>query len=176
MKRGRPMTRGLDDAVAIARKRGCVMKFEYGLENTCDLMIRTATYIALVRLRRLDRIDAATSEIEHEVRDLIAELRLFPESVQIRREFWAYSRHGTYRLFGIRGTGLVELGRDGEPAGQAGNSGTPPGPEPGTDPGNGGGAGLETGNGKPAPSLTPSGEADSPSDKSPEKTCIPSPP
>ena len=168
MKKGRPMTRGLDEAVAIARKRGCVMKFEYGLENTSDLLIRTATYIALVRLRRMDRIDATTSEIEHECRDLIAELRLFPESAQIHRELWAYSRHGTYRLFRIRGTGLVELGRDGEPAGLAETGAAQIEPDPGTGP--------ETGVGKPAPSSTPASGANPLSVEGPEKTCSPATP
>lgn len=160
MKKGRPMTRGLDDAVAIARKRGCVMKCEYGLENTCDLFIRTSTYIALVRLRRMDKIDAPVGEIEHESRDLIAELRLFPESAQIHLELWAYSRHGTYRLFLIRGTGLVELGRDGEPAGEKENGALPPGPD--------------TGAGEGKPDLADEGVP--PSETGTEKTCSPPPP
>ena len=147
MTKGRPLTRGIDDAVAIARKRGCVMKFEYGLENTCDLMIRTVPFIVLIRLRRMDKITATPSEIEHACRDIIAELRFFPASPQIVLEIWPYSRHGTYRFFRVNGTGLLELGPDGEPApaGPAENGKSPQEPGPGPEPGNG----------TPGPSSTP---------------------
>ena len=36
MTKGRPATRGVNDAVIIGRKRGCVMKIEYDLESVCD--------------------------------------------------------------------------------------------------------------------------------------------
>jgi hypothetical protein len=118
MRRGRPATKGVDDAVAIARKRGFVMRIEYGPENICDLIIRTALHLVVVRVRRMDTIAATLPEIEHACRTLIAELRLFPVSAQIELEIWLYSRHGTFRFFRINGTGLIEIARDGEPAGQ----------------------------------------------------------
>jgi hypothetical protein len=125
MTKGRPATRGVDDAVDIARKRGCVMKIVYGLESVCDLFIRTAAYIAFVKTRRTEKITATIQEIEHAYHDLIAELRLFPVSAQILLELWIYSRHGTYRFFRLGEAGLVELDRDGWPASLPGRNAPP---------------------------------------------------
>ena len=112
MTKGRPATRGVDDAVVIGRKRGCVSKIVYGLESVCDFFIRTAACVVFVKTRRTDKIIATIKEIEHVYQDLIAELRLFPVSAQILLELWIYSKHGTYRFFRISKTGLVELDRD----------------------------------------------------------------
>lgn len=118
MTKGRPATTGIDDAVAIARKRGCVMRILYGFESICDLVIRTAAYVAFVKARRTNKITATIHEIGHVYRDLIAELRLFPESAQIVPELWVYSKHGTYRFFRIGGDGLLEIDQNGIPAGE----------------------------------------------------------
>ncbi len=115
MTKGRPATTGIDDAVVIARKRGCVMRIMHGLESLSDLVIRTAAYVAFVKTRRTDKITATIREIEHTYKDLIAELRLFPVSAEILRELWIYSKHGTYRFFRIGTAGLVEVGQDGMP-------------------------------------------------------------
>jgi len=115
MTKGRPATRGIDDAVVIARKRGCVMRIAYGLDSTCDFLIRTVAYIVFAKIRRMDRITATASGIGHEFRDIIGELRLFPKSKEILLELWIYSKHGTYRFFRIMEYGLVEIGGDGGP-------------------------------------------------------------
>jgi len=115
MTKGRPATTGIDDAVVIARKRGCVMRIVYGLESLSDLVIRTASYVAFVKTRRTEKITATIQEIEHAYHNLIAELRLFPVSAQILRELWIYSKHGTYRFFRIDEAGLIEVDRDGMP-------------------------------------------------------------
>lgn len=115
MTKGRPATTGIDDAVVIARKRGCVTRIVYGLESVCDLFIRTAAYVAFVKTRRTEKITATIQEIEHAYHDLIAELRLFPVSAQILLELWIYSKHGTYRFFRIGEAGLAEVDRDGMP-------------------------------------------------------------
>jgi hypothetical protein len=125
MTKGRPATTGVDDAVIIAHKRGCVMRIVYGLESVCDLVIRTAAYIVFVKARRTDKITATIQEIEHTYRDFIAELRLFPVSAEILRELWIYSKHGTYRFFRIRETGLVEVDQHGMPAAGPGSTAAP---------------------------------------------------
>ena len=135
MTKGRPATTGVDDAVVIARKRGCVMRIVYGLESMSDLVIRTAAYVAFIKTRRTEKITATIQEIEHAYHDLIAELRLFPESAQILLELWIYSKHGTYRFFRIGTAGLVEVGRDGMPVPPPGETTAPavPGILPGKD-------------------------------------------
>jgi len=125
MTKGRPATSGVDDAVIIAHKRGCVMRIVHGLESVCDLVIRTAAYVAFVKARRTDKITATIREIEHTYRDLIAELRLFPVSAEILRELWIYSKHGTYRFFRIRETGLVEVDQHGMPVSRPGEIAAP---------------------------------------------------
>lgn len=115
MTKGRPATRGVDDAVVIGRRRGCVSKIVYGLESVFDFFIRTAAFVVFVKTRRTDKIIATIKEIEHAYQDLIAELRLFPASAQILLELWIYSKHGTYRFFRIGEAGLAEVGRDGMP-------------------------------------------------------------
>ncbi|MDD4136623.1 MAG: hypothetical protein PHT99_01850 [Methanoregula sp.] len=116
MKRGRPATRGIKDAVAIAQKRGCVMQIVYASDSVCDLLIRTAALVIFVRIVRSEKIIAPVHEIVYEYREIIAELRLFPPSLQIQTELWIYTRHGTYRFFRLTDAGLEEIQQDGETA------------------------------------------------------------
>lgn len=114
MKRGRPSTTGINDAVTIAKKRGCVMRVMYAPDSVCDFFIRTVTHVAFVRLIRIEKIVAPASEIERERREIIAELRLFPQSLQIKRELWVYNKYGTYRFFRLSDDGLEEIPQSGE--------------------------------------------------------------
>lgn len=120
MTKGRPATTGIDHAVRIARERGCTMKICYGLENVCDLVIRTATHVIFIKARRTEKIVSALHEIESAYRDLIDELRLFPTSAQILLELWVYSKHGTFRFFRVGETGISEIDRVGAPVDSAG--------------------------------------------------------
>jgi hypothetical protein len=115
MKRGRPATRGIDTAVSIAQARGCVMRVTYAPESVCDFFIRTVMLVIFVRVVRIEKIVAPVHEIEHLCRGIIAELRLFPPSLQIRLELWVYSKHGTYRFFRLTEAGLEEIPQGGEP-------------------------------------------------------------
>ena len=69
-----------------------------------------------VRVVRSEKIIAPVHEIAYECRGIIAELRLFPPSLQIRTELWIYTRHGTYRFFRLTDTGLEEIQQNGETA------------------------------------------------------------
>lgn len=114
MKRGRPSTTGINDAVTIAKKRGCVMRVMYSSDSVCDFFIRTVTLVIFVRAVRLEKIILPVEEIKRKCREIISELRLFPQSEQIQLEMWAYSKHGTYRFFRINGNGLEEIPPEGE--------------------------------------------------------------
>jgi len=114
MKRGRPSTTGINDAVTIAKKRGCVMRVTYSSDSVCDFFIRTVTHVIFVRAVRFEKIMLPVEEVERQCREIISELRLFPLSEQIQLEIWAYSKHGTYRFFRINGTGLEEIPHAGE--------------------------------------------------------------
>lgn len=115
MRRGRPSTTGINDAVTIAKKRGCVMRVMYSSDCVCDFLIRTVTHVAFVRAVRFEKIILPVEEIQRECREIISELRLFPPSEQIHLEIWAYSKHGTYRFFRINTTGLEEIPESPEP-------------------------------------------------------------
>ena len=115
MRRGRPSTTGINDAVAIAKKRGCVMRVTYSSDCVCDFFIRTVALVIFVRAVRLEKIILPVEEIQRDCREIISELRLFPPSEQIQLEIWAYSKHGTYRFFRINGTGLEEIPESPEP-------------------------------------------------------------
>ena len=116
MNRGRPATRGINDAVAIAQRRGCVMRVTYAHDSVCDFFIRAVMLVIFVRVMRIEKIVAPVSEIEFVCRRMIAELRLFPPSQQIRLELWVYNKYGTYRFFRLTDGGLEEIQQSGEPA------------------------------------------------------------
>lgn len=116
MNRGRPATRGINDAVAIAQRRGCVMRVTYAHDSVCDFFIRAVMLVIFVRVVRIEKIVAPINEIEFVCRRMIAELRLFPPSQQIRLELWVYSKHGTYRFFRLTDAGLEEIRQNGETA------------------------------------------------------------
>jgi hypothetical protein len=101
------------------------MRIVYGLESMSDLVIRTAAYVAFIKTRRAEKITATIQDIEHTYHNVIAELRLFPESARILRELWIYSKHGTYRFFRIGTAGLVEVGQDGMPVPPSGETTAP---------------------------------------------------
>ncbi len=113
MKRGRPATTGLDNAIRIARERGCVMKICSGPDSVCAFFIRTADAVIFVCIRRTEKIVAPVPAIAYECRDLIADLRLFPNSLPVRLEVWVYSKHATYRFFRVGDDGLEEISRNG---------------------------------------------------------------
>jgi hypothetical protein len=125
---------------------------------------------------RIEKIVAPVNEIEFMCRRMIAELRLFPPSQQIRLELWVYSRHGTYRFFRLTPAGLEEIQQNGEPgtAGPAnGNAGTAEVPVT-RNGGEGAGVGIgKTGEDQIAPSVeVPHSEGPSPphySEKSPSE-------
>ncbi len=125
MTRGRPVTKGVMDAIRIAGARGCVMKFCPGPESMCDFQIRTPVHVIFIRVKRFVRILAPLAEIEAEHRSFIQLLRSFPVSDSILRELWVYSKHGTYRYFRVTDTGIVEIDRAGLPLPIAGGAQPP---------------------------------------------------
>jgi len=132
MKRGRPSTTGINNAIPIAQKRGCVMRVTYSPESVCDFFIRTVTLVVFIRLIRIEKIVASVNEIEYDYREIIAELRLFPQSQQIQKELWVYNKYGTYRFFRLTEDSLEEIQPSGEPA-----KNSEPGPDAKPEGGNG---------------------------------------
>jgi len=118
MTRGRPVTKALDEALLIAKARGDVMKFCPETESACDLMIRTSVHLVIVRVKRVCKIRCTKEQIEAELQEWLILLRLFPVSESILCELWVYTKQNSWRYFRVGSTGLVEIGRDGNPTPQ----------------------------------------------------------
>ncbi|WP_321506326.1 hypothetical protein [uncultured Methanoregula sp.] len=115
MPRGRPPYRGLKNAIPVARARGRVMRFFQDDECAADLLIAARGGIIFVRIRRSIRIRIPISDLEAEFREPVLMLRSLPRSGHILREFWLYSKYGTWRYFRVDETGLVEIDYAGQP-------------------------------------------------------------
>jgi hypothetical protein len=115
MTRGRPVSKALDEAIPVARARGNVMKFCPEPESACDLMIRTSVHLVFVRIKRVCKIRCTKEEIGAELQEWVIVLCSLPVSESILCELWVYTKQGSWRYFRVRSTGLVEIGRDGNP-------------------------------------------------------------
>ena len=111
------------------------MRIMYSSDSVCDFLIRTAALVIFVRVVRFEKIVAPPNEIAHECRGILAELHLFPQSLQIQTELWIYSKHGTYRFFRLTDAGLEEIQQNGEVVPAPATEGeTPPATVPDTVP------------------------------------------
>ena len=66
MTRGRPVTRGVDEAVRIAGARGMVSRFYPGPGCVFSFMIRTPVQRVFVRIRYVTVLHVPVKEIEGE--------------------------------------------------------------------------------------------------------------
>ena len=115
MPRGRPPTKGLEDALPLARARGRVMQFVQQEECAAELLVIMDGEIVFIRIRRSVRIRKTLPDIEAEFREPVDMLRTIPDREHVLREFWLYSKYGTWRYFRIEETGLVEIDCNGKP-------------------------------------------------------------
>jgi len=133
MSRGRPPKSGINLALPVARARGRVMAIEQNGETPAMLVIAADGKVVLVYIRRVDPFRVTPEEMEAENRRALALVRSLPSSTDIIREFWPYSKYGTFRFFRVEDAGLREIGRDGRPL-----SKTKGNPDPGPAAGGGG--------------------------------------
>jgi hypothetical protein len=115
MTRGRHPVRALEEARAIAKKRGLVRYYERKPDPICDFSITSPELLAQVRIKRMRYIRCTFSWLEREAQGEINSLKMFPSSLEISRELWICSPEYCWRFFRVCDTGLAELGRDGAP-------------------------------------------------------------
>jgi hypothetical protein len=96
-------------------------------EASADFMISVDGKIILVRIRRADPFRRTPEDLNAEYCESLGQVRSIPGSSDIIREFWPYSKWGTFRFFRVEDSWLLELGRDGLPL--AGRVATQPVPE-----------------------------------------------
>jgi hypothetical protein len=106
--------RALPDALPIAHRRGTVQLAESGPDNLFNFTIVSPGLTTFVRVRFMPRILAAVEEILAEFRDAIQRLRAIAASLQVSRELWLRSKHGTWRFFRVTADGLLELDEHGQ--------------------------------------------------------------
>jgi hypothetical protein len=123
MSRGRPPSKGIDEALPIARARGRVMEIVQNGDTPAMIVIVADRKVFFIYVRRADPFRVTPAEMEAENREVLATIRSLPASADIIREFWAYSRAGTLRFFRVEDSWLPEIGRDGLPL--AGKEGKP---------------------------------------------------
>ena len=109
MSRGPEPDNGFNVAIPLAERRGQVLFFRRASQDFCDFMIKGAWFIAFVRLRLAGRLRGSLAEIGWEFSGTINGLGSFPQSMQIFRELWLYSRHGALRFFRLGAAGLIEI-------------------------------------------------------------------
>lgn len=115
MTRGRRSTKGVEDAIDIARTRGTVMQFCPEPEIVSNFLIRNFSSVTFVRVKRTPRISCSFADIEAGFQDPLARLRTIPLSAGILCELWTYTKNCTWRFFRIDETGLLEIDRQGTP-------------------------------------------------------------
>jgi hypothetical protein len=81
----------------------------------CSFVIYIIGPVAHVRIRRIERIRITPAWLEREAAEDLAALRFIASSPEISRELWIYAPKGTFRFLRLANTGLVEIGRDGNP-------------------------------------------------------------
>ena len=107
--------KALEKADPIARQRGDVQYYERGPGMNADFTITTPEIFAPVKIKRMRYLRCTIRWLEREAAEEIAGLRLYPSSREISRELWFCSSEYAFRYFRVCDTGLVELGRDGQP-------------------------------------------------------------
>lgn len=113
MTRGRHPVRALEEAEAIAKKRGLVRYYERGPGLICNFSIVNPEILVQVRIMRMRYLRCTLQWLEREALEEIAGLKMFPSSREISRELWICSPEYCWRFFRVCDTGLIELGRDG---------------------------------------------------------------
>ena len=114
MARGRKPLIALSEAKHIAQKRGEVRHFRHEPDMICNFVIFMSGLMALVRVRRVERIRITPDLLEREAADDLAALRFIVSSPEISRELWIYTPKGLFRFFRVLVNSVAELDRNGQ--------------------------------------------------------------
>lgn len=113
MTRGRYPKKAIDKAKKIAKERGEVRYYERGSGLHPHFSIVAPHILGEVIMAITNHINAPLAQLEAEAIDEIGCMKMYPASQQISREVWFSSQNYTRRYFRITGSGLIELGPDG---------------------------------------------------------------
>ncbi len=113
MRKGRPPHVMLNEAEAIARKRGDVIVIPGGRSDAFDLIICEVFRTVFVRVRgTLSRFTWPLEVLQQYQYD-IARVHRLPQTKVTAREFWIRMPNAKWQFFLIRADGITEIGPDG---------------------------------------------------------------
>ncbi|WP_321506195.1 hypothetical protein [uncultured Methanoregula sp.] len=113
MTRGRLPVRAQEVADPIAGKRGKVQHYQYEPGVTFSFTIFGKNCDAHVRIKCVRRLGCTVRELERELADILAAIRLTASGPGISRELWLCSPRYALRFFRVDDDRLVELDKDG---------------------------------------------------------------
>ena len=113
MTRGRYPKKAIKNAKETAENRGDVRYCERGRGRHPHFSIVAPHMLAEVIMKPTKCIGASAAQLEQEAAAEIGDMKIYPVSQQISREIWFSSQNYFRRYFRITGTGIIELGPDG---------------------------------------------------------------
>ena len=113
MTKGRYPKKAIDKAKKIADERGEVRYYARNRGLHPHFSIVAPHILAEVMLKITKHINAPLAQLEADAAGEIGCMKMYPASQQISREVWFSSQNYFRRYFRITGTGLIELGPDG---------------------------------------------------------------
>jgi hypothetical protein len=113
MTRGRLPVRARKEADPIAEKRGKVQHYQYEPGAIYSFTIFGKACDAHIGMKCVRRLGCTVRELERDLADLLAAIRLTASGPGISRELWLCSPRYALRFFRVQDAGLVELDRDG---------------------------------------------------------------
>jgi hypothetical protein len=113
MTRGRLPVRAQEVADAIAQKRGMVQHYQYEPGAIFSFTIFQKICDAHVRIKCVRRLSCTVQELERELSDIHAAIRMTASGPGISRELWLCSPRYALRFFRVDDAGLVELDMNG---------------------------------------------------------------
>jgi len=102
-------------ALPVALARGFVIPCQRSQGGEIDFVIACNDRTTIACICRTKRLNEPLAEMEFQLRFIIATLRQVPHNAGRTCEIWACDYYGNIRFFRLTETGLVEIGRDGNP-------------------------------------------------------------
>jgi hypothetical protein len=129
MTKGPVPQKAIDTALPVAMARGFVILCRRVNGSGADFVIAGPGWTAVVTICRTKQLNELVADMAMQFPLAIAGLARVPPAPGRSCEIWACDYYGNIRFFRVAGTGLVEIGRDGNllagPAG-AGEISFPP--------------------------------------------------
>lgn len=113
MTKGPVPQKAIDIALPVAMARGFVIPCRRVNGSIADFVIAGPGWTAVVSICRTKRLNELVAEMAMQFPLAIGGLGRVPPAPGRSCEIWACDYYGNIRFFRVAGTGLVEIGRDG---------------------------------------------------------------